>query len=213
MRALFLATSFPLCSLCCCLPRPGSPASASYSCIICPVSLCRWPGGWPFSCSHLWVCGFMWVSAFMCGLLLHTRFLLKVSMILRTVCSGRALRLWLVRCVCVCVCVCEDSCGGLNVSAWRTLTRRKTSCDKICLLSIHSVFSSVVPEETLSIFTARQELRFFCFLFSPLHIRKHTFSADPLCSSDDANNKWGYKSKEHIRLLLAGWREFHFRIG
>lgn len=68
----------------------------------------------------------------MCGLLKHTQFLLKLSIILWIGYSGSTLRLLLGRWVYACVYVwvspmrsSNDDCGGLNVTRGRTVTKKK----------------------------------------------------------------------------------------
>ncbi len=199
MWALFLATSLPIWLLHCCSLRSVSLASTSYSCIICPVSLCRWQGlhmqlsvWFTFQLQPLRVWVHVCVFAFMCGLPMHTRFLLKVSVILRTVYSGRALRSWLGRWVCVFLSMWESHqwdhqmmAVGARMSPRGELSRSRntTSYNKtwqVCYPSLLSALSLVVSlhdhedthcphrsHETLYIFTARHGV-----FLSFLHIKK-----------------------------------------
>lgn len=102
---------------------PPTPALTGAACAVI---------GWAHGCTVT----FAWIHVFvckkMCGFLKHTRFLLKLSIIVRIVYSGSTLRLLLGRWVCVWVYVwvspmrsSNDDCGGLNVTIGRTVTKRK----------------------------------------------------------------------------------------
>lgn len=144
----------------CCSLCSVSLASTSYSCIISPVSLCRWQGlhvqwsvRFTFQLQLLHVCGNMCVQAFMCGLLVHTRFQFKGSVILRIAYSRRALRSWLGRWECVFVLMCDCHQWAhlvMVVGAWMSprgeLSRRRNtiSCYRMWQVCYPSPLSALV---------------------------------------------------------------------
>ena len=179
------------------------------------VSPCRWHQDlhmqwWVWFTFQLHVCRHMCVCvfAFMRGLLtLCMVFLLKVRVILRTVCSGRALRSWLGRWVCMCVCVCVFVCVCVchrwdhrmtAVGAWMSpqgeLSRRRhtsarTKTWQVCSPSLLSALAlaagrwrgnTALTQVTKHCTSSQQERDEESFFLK--EGRKHAIPADPPCS-------------------------------